>query len=95
MTRQIESISKKILPKLREYEVVQAGIFSSFVEGKPRRKGDLDLLVRFQGNKSLLDLIGLKQDLEDILKRPVDVLTYNSVHPRLRRNIMRQQVRIL
>jgi predicted nucleotidyltransferase len=36
----------------------------------------------------LLDLVGLGQDLEDLLGRRVDVLTAASVHPRLRASIL-------
>jgi hypothetical protein len=38
--------------------------------------------------RSLLDLVGLGQDLEDLLHRKVDVLTDTSVHPGLRDRIL-------
>jgi len=36
-------------------------------------------------------LIGLKLDLEDLLHRKVDVLTYKSLHPLLRDKILKEQ----
>ena len=47
-------------------------------------ESDIDLLVEFKGKKSLLDLAGLKLELEEKLKCYVDVLTYNSLHPLLK-----------
>ena len=95
MNFRLENIQELILPVLRRNDVVKAGVFGSFAEGNPHPDSDLDLLVEFRGKKSLLDLIGLKFDLEEVLHRPVDVLTYKSVYPRIRKIIIRQEVRIL
>ena len=56
---------------------------------------DIDILVEFQGTKSLLDLVRLKMELEEVLKCRVDVLTYNSLHPLLEKQILSEQVEIL
>ena len=57
--------------------------------------GDIDILIEFKGKKSLLDLAGLKIELEEKLKRKVDVLTYDSLHPLLKEHILAEQVEIL
>jgi predicted nucleotidyltransferase len=91
----LERITDKIKPALRRYGVKRASIFGSFVKGQERGNSDIDILVEFEGNRSLLDLAGLKMDLEKILKRNVDVLTYNSLHPLLRDRILAEQKVIL
>ncbi|MEM3623430.1 MAG: hypothetical protein QXR76_06660 [Candidatus Bathyarchaeia archaeon] len=53
------------------------------------------MLVEFKGEKSLLDLAGLKIELEEILGKKVDVLTYNSLHPLLKDKILKEQKVIL
>lgn len=58
-------------------------------------QSDVDLLVEFEGRKSLLDIAGLKIELEDALGRKVDVVTYRSLHPLLRERILGEQVPIL
>jgi predicted nucleotidyltransferase len=63
--------------------------------GEASEDSDVDLLVEFEGKKSLLDLIGLKLDLEDNLNRRFDVLTYDSLHPLLKERILKEQVAIL
>ena len=91
----LEEIKVKIIPVLRRYDVRKAAIFGSFVKGEERKDSDIDILIEFKGEKSLLDLAGLKIELQEILKRKVDVLTYNSLHPLLKDKILQEQKVIL
>jgi len=91
----IEQIKRTILPILQRYDVMRAAIFGSFVRGEMQETSDLDILVEFKGEKSLLDLAGLKIELEELLGRKVDVLTYDSLHPLLKENILSEQEVIL
>ncbi|MEE8167694.1 MAG: nucleotidyltransferase family protein [Candidatus Hydrothermarchaeales archaeon] len=95
MKTRTEEIRKMILPILRRYDVARAAIFGSFVRGESKEGSDIDLLVEFKGEKSLLDLAGLKIALEELLKMKVDVLTYNSLHPLLKETILSEQEVIL
>jgi len=90
-----QEIKRKILPILRRYDVARAAIFGSFARGESTERSDIDLLVEFKGQKSLLDLAGLKIALEELLKTKVDVLTYNSLHPLLKDRILSEQKVIL
>ena len=91
MRARIEGIRNKILPILRRYDVVRAAIFGSFIRGEMTEYSDIDILVEFKGEKSLLDLAGLKIELEELLGKKVDVLTYNSLHPLLKDKILSEQ----
>jgi predicted nucleotidyltransferase len=63
-------------------------VFGSVARGDDRADSDVDLLVEMEDDRSLLDLVGLEQDLEDLLRRDVDVLTDASIHPVLRSRII-------
>jgi predicted nucleotidyltransferase len=91
----IEKISEIIIPVLRRNGVVEAGIFGSFARGEAGRKSDIDILIRFHGRKSLLDLVGLKLELEKSLGRNVDVAEYSVIHPLLRDRILKEEVKVL
>ena len=91
MNASIQSIKKQMIPVLESYGVKKAGIFGSFVRGEARKDSDIDILVEFVGNKSLLDLVDLKLTLEKRLEKKVDVLTYNSLHPLLKKIILNEQ----
>ena len=91
MEAHIEEIKQKILPILRRHGVTKAAVFGSFVRGESKEGSDLDLLVELEDDKSLLDLAGLKVELEELLKIKVDVLTYDSLHPLLKERILDEQ----
>ncbi len=91
----IEEIRSKIMPLLMEYEVEKAAVFGSTARGGSTTQSDIDLLVEFKGEKSLLDLAGFKLDLEELLHRKVDILTYDSLHPLLREGILSEQKALL
>ena len=63
-------------------------LFGSAARGEDRPDSDLDLLVEMESGRSLLDLVALGQDLEELLQRKVDVLTDTSVHPAIRPHIL-------
>jgi len=92
---ELEGLKDKIIPILERYEVKKAAVFGSFVRGEQKEDSDIDILVEFKGEKSLLDLAGLKIELEEALQRKVDVLTYNSLHPLLKDRILKEQKVIL
>ncbi len=95
MNDQVEKIKKAISTVLRDYGVKKASLFGSVVRGDATEESDIDILVEFEGRKSLLDLAGLKLDLQDVLKKKVDVLTYKSLHPLLKDRILSEQEVIL
>jgi uncharacterized protein len=92
---QLIRIKKVSLPILKKNGVVKAGVFGSVARGEARKRSDVDMLVQFKGRKSLLDLVGLELELKKALHKKVDVLTYKSIHPRLKKRILQDEVRIL
>ncbi|HOK29043.1 MAG TPA: nucleotidyltransferase family protein [bacterium] len=91
----IEEIREKILPILKKYKVKRAGIFGSMARNEETEKSDIDILVELPDEASLLDLVGLKMELEEVLRKKVDVLTYDSIYPPLREPILSEEVAIL
>ena len=91
----VTEIKSKVLPVLRKHRVDRASLFGSVVRGEDTPGSDIDLLVEMPPEASLLDLAGLKLDLEELLDREVDVVTYRSLHPLLRDRILAEQQPIL
>ena len=90
----IRTLRKRIIPTLKKYGVIKAGIFGSFARGDHNKKSDVDVLIKFKGKKSLFDLAGLEIELEKILKRKVDVGEYSVIHPMLKERILKEEIRI-
>jgi predicted nucleotidyltransferase len=95
MNDQMKLVREKIIDILHRNDVKRASFFGSIVRGEMTDESDVDLLVEFEGRKSLLDIAHLKNELEDALNRRVDVLTFRSIHPRLKDRILAEQVPII
>jgi len=67
-------------------------VFGSLSRGEGNESSDLDLLVTLEKGRSLLDLVGLKQDLEDLINRPVDVVTERALSPYIREHVLSEAV---
>jgi predicted nucleotidyltransferase len=67
-------------------------VFGSLARGGGTADSDLDLLISLEKGRSLLDLVALKHELEDVLGRPVDVVTDRSLSPHLRPQVLREAV---
>lgn len=83
----LEEIKKEIVPILQKADVIKAEFFGSYVRGDNTENSDIDILVDLPRGKSLIDLAGLQIDLEEKLKKKVDVVTYRSVCPYLKESI--------
>jgi uncharacterized protein len=54
--------------------------------------GDLDLPVDLAASQSLLALVGIGEELEQLLGCPVDVAEPDSLHPLIRSEFLHQAV---
>jgi len=75
--------------------VIKAGIFGSYARGEQKKNSDVDVLIKYKNKKSLLDFVGLQQELEDKLKKKVDLLTYNSINHLIKERILNEEVKII
>jgi predicted nucleotidyltransferase len=67
-------------------------VFGSRARGENRPNSDLDLLVTLDEHASLLDIVAIKQDLEDLLGCKVDVVTEDAISPYIREEVVRQAI---
>lgn len=91
----IEPLAQRMTPILRRHGVVRAGLFGSVARGEAGPRSDLDLLVEFGRQTSLLDRAGLKLELEAALGRPVDVVHYRSLYEPIRERVLAEELPIL
>jgi predicted nucleotidyltransferase len=88
----IKSALKNRKPVLkRKYKVSRIGIFGSFARGEQKRASDVDVLVELSEPIGL-DLIALKDYLEDALGREVDLVTVKALKSRMRDGILAEVV---
>ncbi len=72
--------SEKIANFLKNKPVKKAFLFGSAARDEDDEQSDVDILVELDYSQPIgLAFIKMKLDLEDLLKRKVDILTINSV----------------
>ena len=71
-------------------------LFGSASRYEARPGSDLDVFIDYDpaSRFSLIDLVGIKQYLEETLAVEVDVTTRDSLHPMLKADIERSAVRV-
>ena len=67
-------------------------IFGSVVRGEADGDSDVDVLVKMEEGRSLLDRIALIHELEDLLHCKVDVVNERALHRLLRDCILSEGV---
>lgn len=95
MRTDIQKIQQKVLPILKHHKIRKAALFGSLVRGNMKKSSDIDILVEIKGNISLLEFVGIKLELEEALKRKVDLVEYNTIKPLLKEKILKEEVSIL
>lgn len=71
-------------------------LFGSAVRDSARPGSDLDIFIDYDPARrfSLLDLVGIKQFLEERMAAEIDITTRDSLHPMLKDDIERSAVRV-
>lgn len=92
MTAELNKNRDAILRIAAKHGARDVRVFGSVARGMASETSDLDLLVVMEPGRSLLDLVALNQDLEDVLGRPVDVVTEGGLSPYLRDRILAEAI---
>jgi len=90
----LSEIKQKIRPILQKYGIKKAGVFGSVARGEAQTN-DIDLLVKIDQKISLLDFVGIQQELEDELNMKVDLVEYDSLKSALKEDILKEEVPVL
>jgi len=92
----IEELIKEKRDKILEitslHGATRVRIFGSAAQGRTKPGSDIDLLVELEAGRSLLDMVAIKQDLEDLLDCKVDVVTEAALSPYIKDNVLQQAV---
>ena len=78
--------------ELTSFGVKSLALFGSVVRGEAGPDSDLDFLVEFEGPATFDQYMNLKFFLEELLGRPVDLVTRKALKPRLKPYVEREAV---
>ena len=74
----------KLARLCREHGVVFAGLFGSRAQDEASPDSDVDVLVRFDERRSLIDQARVEREIGEAMGRSVDLVTENALSPHLR-----------
>ncbi|MDW8326676.1 MAG: nucleotidyltransferase family protein [Anaerolineales bacterium] len=85
------SVLRTLKPEIRaKYRVRELGVFGSFARGQQTAQSDVDVLVDFEPDASLFDLLGLALFLEDQLGQRVDVVPRRALRAEIRDAVLQE-----
>jgi predicted nucleotidyltransferase len=80
----IQCLSGQLAEMRRRFSVQRLALFGSAARGEIAPTSDVDILVVFQGTPTFDAFMDLKFYLEDLLQRPVDLVTEKALRPQIR-----------
>ncbi len=83
---------EEILRICAKYGARNVRVFGSAARGEADEESDIDFLVEMEAGRSLFDLGGLQYELEQLLGRPVDVVSDRGIKPRIRDRVLKEAV---
>ena len=89
---ELDEIKKVAVPILKSYGIPRASIFGSYAKNKANSDSDIDLLLEFDSTFALKKYNALLDELESKLEKKVDVVDIESIHPVLKKSILKDRI---
>ena len=89
----ILEVLRQQIPMLAErYSVETLEVFGSYGRSEQKKDSDLDVLVTFKEDPSLLTYIAIENYLSDLLGIKVDLVMKDSLKPKIGQQILREAI---
>jgi len=94
INKSLIKIKPKIIKILKKNKIKKAGIFGSYAKGEQRKNSDIDILV--EPPKGIgFGFAGIGIELENKLGKKVHLVTYKYISPYIKKDILKEEVRII
>ena len=90
----LNEIKQQIKPVLQKYGVTEASIVGSVARDEEIETSDIDIIIEATKDMSLLTFSRLKLELENVLKKKVDLIERSAVKPRLKNYLLKDEVKV-
>lgn len=94
LLQEIKLKREQIIDISERHGAYNVRVFGSVTRGAENEHSDVDFLMDFVPGSSLIDLISVKQSLEELLDRKVDVVTEKALHPGIRDTALKEAMRL-
>lgn len=93
-TQVLQTLAESKPELARRFGVTDLALFGSMARGDAHAGSDVDILVTFAGPATSARYFGVQFLLEDLLGRPVDLVTEKALRAELRPYVEREAVRV-
>jgi hypothetical protein len=93
-TDQVNEFKHKIVPVLKKYGIQRAGLFGSVIRSDFSTTSDIDILAEVPEKYSLLDLIGIQDELSQVVGRSIDLVEYGAIKSIIKNKILSEEIRL-
>jgi uncharacterized protein len=91
----LDEIRSRARAILLRHGAIRAGLLGSAARGQLRRRSDVDILVQLPDRVGLFRFVGIKQELESAIGRPIDLVEYDAIKPYRRDRILADEQLLL
>ena len=97
MTEVINDIRNKVEPILKRHRIAKAAVFGSYARGEHKKNSDIDILIEYipETRKTYFDIIDLKNELEEVLEKKVDLVTKGVISSLIKEDVLKEMQVIL
>ncbi|NYI72000.1 hypothetical protein GGQ54_002560 [Naumannella cuiyingiana] len=90
----VEHHHEDIRARVAQFRATRPRLVGSVARGEDHHGSDVDVLVDFTDEATLLDEVGLRLALRDLLQVEVDVIADDSLHGAMRDRLLREAVAV-
>ena len=92
MLNRVRNRRADILRLARKNKIGNVMVFGSCARGEERADSDIDFLVTFEDGASLLNQVHMRDDLQELFGKPVDVVSSRGLSPYVGAHILAEAV---
>jgi len=89
-----QKLYNEIIDFLKSKGATKVAVFGSYIRDEETQKSDLDLIVEFPEDMSLLKFVRIERELSEKIGIKVDLLTEEYISPYIIDNV-RQQMKVI
>jgi len=90
----VDEIKKRFGKVAGKYDIEQAFLFGSYARGEATKKSDVDICIKGGNMKTLFQFGGFYADIQDAMKKKIDVIDYDEMYSGFKKEAGREFVKI-
>jgi len=87
-----DKLFRALVTNLRRHGAKSIAVFGSYARHQEKKSSDIDLIVKFKKQKSLMELVGIELELGERVGKKIELLTEKSISPYIIGQVKKEMV---